>query len=125
MSGSSTEQLNYYAGQSAMLQLDPKEQRTSFLLTTPALLIAFNGGFRERTAQMLWWATIIVAIPVFLYYGGGGANTYGYRYAMDFVPFLFALVAMGLREHFGTMEKALIGASVALCCYGYVWHMFK
>jgi hypothetical protein len=33
--GSSNEQFNYFAGQTAMLQLDPKEQRTSFLLTTP------------------------------------------------------------------------------------------
>jgi hypothetical protein len=34
--GSSSEQLNYFAGQTVVLQLDPKEQRTSFLLTTPA-----------------------------------------------------------------------------------------
>ncbi|MCC6125876.1 MAG: BatA domain-containing protein [Pirellulales bacterium] len=33
--GSSTEQLNYLAGQTAVLGLDPKEQRTSFLLTAP------------------------------------------------------------------------------------------
>ncbi len=34
--GSSNEQFNYYAGETAVLQLDPKEQRTSFLLTTPS-----------------------------------------------------------------------------------------
>jgi hypothetical protein len=34
--GSSSEQFNYFAGETAILQLDPKEQRTSFLLTTPA-----------------------------------------------------------------------------------------
>ena len=33
--GSSNEQLNYFAGQTAVLQLDPKEPRTSFLLTAP------------------------------------------------------------------------------------------
>ena len=70
---------------------------------------------------MLWGAAILTAIPVFLYYGGGGAATYGYRYAMDFVPFLFALVAIALRERFGNLEKVLIGLSVAFVCYGYVW----
>jgi hypothetical protein len=36
--GSSNEQFNYFAGQTAVLQLDPKEERTSFLLTTPPSL---------------------------------------------------------------------------------------
>jgi hypothetical protein len=34
--GSTNEQFNYSAGQTAMLQLDPKEERKSFLLTQPS-----------------------------------------------------------------------------------------
>jgi hypothetical protein len=68
---------------------------------------------------------IVTAIPVFLYYGGGGANTYGYRYAMDFVPFLFALVAIALRDRFGNLERLLIALSVFFVCYGYVWQIAK
>jgi hypothetical protein len=33
--GSSSEQFNYYVGQAAVVQLDPKEERKSFLLSTP------------------------------------------------------------------------------------------
>ena len=74
---------------------------------------------------MLWGAVILTAIPVFLYYGGGGAATYGYRYAMDFVPFLFALIAIAIRDRFGNLEKVLIALSVAFVCYGYVWAVYK
>jgi hypothetical protein len=105
--------------------LVPSTQGQSILLTTPALLIAVNAGLRDRQNQMLWGAAILTAIPVFLYYGGGGAATYGYRYAMDFIPFLFALVAVASRERFGNLEKVLIGLSVAFVCYGYVWAIYK
>jgi len=105
--------------------LVPSSEGQSILLTTPALLVAVNAGFRGRLNQMLWGAAILTAIPVFLYYGGGGGATYGYRYAMDFIPFLFALVAIALKERFGNLEKTLIGLSVAFVCYGYVWLIYK
>jgi hypothetical protein len=105
--------------------LVPSVQGHSILLTTPAVLIAVGAGIRERLNVMLWGAVIITAIPVFLYYGGGGANTYGYRYEMDFVPFLVALAAIALRQRFGNLEKLLIGLSVAFVCYGYVWEAYR
>jgi hypothetical protein len=89
------------------------------------VLIAFAASLRDRLNQLLWASVILTAIPVFLYYGGGGASTYGYRYAMDFVPFLFALVAIALKDRFGNLEKVLIGLSVAFVCYGYVWQVYK
>jgi hypothetical protein len=97
----------------------------SILLTTPAVVIAFAASLRDRLNQILWVSVILTAIPVFLFYGGGGAATYGYRYEMDFVPFLFALVAIALKDRFGNLEKVLIGLSVAFVCYGYVWQVYK
>jgi hypothetical protein len=105
--------------------LVPSTAGQSILLTTPALLIAFNAGLRDRLNQMLWAAVVLTAIPVFLYYGGGGEATYGYRYAMDFIPFLFALIAIALKERFGNLEKVLIGLSMAFVCYGYVWQVYR
>lgn len=57
----------------------------------------------------------LVHVPdnVALFLGGGGAATCGYRYAMDFVPFVFALVAIALTDRFGNLEKVSIGLSVA------------
>jgi hypothetical protein len=114
-----------YTVRDAFPWLVPSVQGHSILLTTPAVLIAIGAGIRERLNLMLWGAVILTAIPVFLYYGGGGANTYGYRYAMDFMPFLVALVAVAIRDRFGNLEKALIGLSVAFVCYGYIWEAYK
>ncbi|MFI4983561.1 MAG: hypothetical protein ACHQIO_24690, partial [Nevskiales bacterium] len=105
--------------------LVPSTQGQSILLTMPALLLAFVVPLRDRLNKILWGAVIITAIPVFLYYGGGGADTYGYRYAMDFVPFLVALVAIAVKERFGNMERMLIVLSMFFVCYGYVWQVAK
>jgi len=105
--------------------LEPSSLGHSILLTTPAVLIAFAASLRDRLNQILWASVILTAIQVFLFYGGGGAATYGYRYEMDFVPFLFALVAIALKDRFGNLEKILIGLSVVFVVYGYVWQVYK
>jgi hypothetical protein len=114
-----------YAVRDTLPWLVPSNQGQSILLTMPAVLIAFGATLRERLNQVLWGAVVLAAIPVFLYYGGAGADTYGYRYAMDFVPFLVALVAIALRDRFGNLERVLIGLSICFVCYGYVWQVAK
>lgn len=93
----------------------------SILLTTPAVLIAVSAGIRSRTVVLLWSATILIAIPLLLYYGGGGFTTYGYRYALDLMPFVLALVAIGAGYHFGRLEKLLMVMSVGFVGYGVLW----
>jgi hypothetical protein len=105
--------------------LVPSSEGQSIFLTMPALLIAVGATLRDRTNQVLWAAVGLTAIPVFLYYGGGGGATYGYRYAMDFVPFLLALVAVAMRDRFGNLERTLIALSMAFVCYGYFWQVWK
>jgi hypothetical protein len=114
-----------YAVRDTFPWLVPSVDGHSILLTTPALLIAVGASLRERLNQVLWGAVVVTAIPVFLYYGGAGASTYGYRYAMDFVPFLVALVAVALRDRFGNLERVLIGLSLFFVCFGYVWQVWK
>ena len=104
--------------------LIPDPNGHSILLTSPALLIAISAGVRSRSARILWVAAFLVAMPLLLYYGGGGYRTYGYRYALDFIPFLLALVAIGAGKHFGSLEKLLIVLSVCFVAYGVVWAVF-
>ena len=89
----------------------------SMLLVSPALLTAIWAGFRERSAQLMWIAAGLVAIPVFLYYGGGYSQ-YGFRYSLDFTPFLIALVAIGSDRWRGRPERFLIVASIASLIFG-------
>ena len=67
----------------------------SVLITSPALLLAVPAPWRDRRSWILLFAAVIVLIPTLLYYGGGWLQ-YGYRYFLDSIPFLWALVAMGI-----------------------------
>jgi len=100
------------------LTVDPSG--LSMLLVSPALLASLWAGFRDHRALLLWTAALIVAVPVFLYYGGGYAQ-YGFRYSLDFTPFLIALMAMGSPRWLGLPEKALIVASSASVTFGVLW----
>ena len=96
----------------------------SMLLVSPALFMAAWAGFRDRNAALLWIAAALVAVPVFLYYGGGYIQ-YGFRYSLDFQPFLVALVAIGAARWKGWPQKALVACSIASVAYGILWHSFS
>ncbi len=91
----------------------------SMLLVSPALVTAAWAGFRGD-AGLLWAAAGLVAVPVFLYYGGGYFQ-YGFRYSLDFTPFLIALVALGTARWRGLPERLLIVASIVSVGYGILW----
>jgi hypothetical protein len=99
----------------------PSTWGMSMLLVSPALFTSAWAGIRDRTAQLLWITAVIVAIPVFLYYGGGYVQ-YGFRYSLDFTPFLVALMAIGSRRWVGWPERLLVVASVLSVTFGIVWH---
>lgn len=99
----------------------PDKYGMSMLLVSPGLLVAARAGIRLPTARLLWIASALVAVPVFLYYGGGYIQ-YGFRYSLDFTPFLVALVALGTRARFGRLERLLFIASAASVTFGIVWH---
>jgi hypothetical protein len=69
---------------------------TSLTYTSPALAIALLAPIRERAVQLLWLATICCAIPALLYYSTGMLQL-GVRHALDFIPFLYALMAYAVR----------------------------
>jgi hypothetical protein len=78
----------------------------SIFLTSPGLLYAIRAPWRSSRTWWLAGAAIFVLIPTLLYYGGGWLQ-YGYRYALDSIPFVWALCALaaardeGIRETLG------------------------
>lgn len=99
----------------------PSPYGMSMLLVSPALLTSLWAGFREHAALLLWAATALVAVPVFLYYGGGFVQ-YGFRYSLDFTPFLVALIAIGSRRWIGWPERILVLVSIASVVFGIYWY---
>ncbi len=65
----------------------------SIILTSPALGLAIRAPWRSGLARALAVTAVLVLIPSLLYYGGGWLQ-YGYRYALDSIPFVLALCAL-------------------------------
>jgi hypothetical protein len=68
----------------------------------------------------LWIATVLVAAPSFLYYLNGWWQ-FGMRHMLDFLPYLFALMAIGVRDRMPRWGIALIVWSALVGAWG-VWY---
>jgi hypothetical protein len=65
----------------------------SIFLTSPGLLYAIRAPWRDSRSWWLAGAAVLVLIPTLLYYGGGWLQ-FGYRYALDSIPFAWALCVL-------------------------------
>jgi hypothetical protein len=73
--------------------LRPDGLGMSILITSPGLLYAIRAPWGESRTWWLAGAAVAVLIPTLLYYGGGWLQ-YGYRYALDSIPFVWALCGL-------------------------------
>ena len=64
-------------------------------LTSPALIVAFFAGGNRRLIAALGIAALLTFVPNVMYYANGGSQ-FGMRHALDFEPFLFALMVMAV-----------------------------
>lgn len=119
---------------SALFTLLPRIQPTSpfvivsnhgmsILLTTPAFFYLFRPLPRETTEQKFWhrllWATVaVIAIPHLLYQNTG-YEQFGYRFSLDYTPYLVALLAIGGRPITWAFKMAIL-AGVAVNAFGAV-----
>jgi hypothetical protein len=98
----------------------------SIFFTSPGLLYALRAPWRSSRAWWLLLAAILVLIPTLLYYGGGWLQ-YGYRYALDSIPFVWALCALAAREDeergdgMGVIWQVLVGFGVLVGAIGVYW----
>lgn len=94
---------------------------TGIFWTMPALLFAFlSFRYRERRwlAAALLSACILPIILLLMYFNTGWYQ-FGYRFAMDFLPFALLLAALGMRGRIGWFERSLILLAVLVNVWGY------
>ncbi|MDQ6932233.1 MAG: hypothetical protein M3160_03550 [Candidatus Eremiobacteraeota bacterium] len=92
--------------------------------TSPALVLAFLARQPRRFVLAMWSATLLVAVPSFLYYVNGFTQ-FGMRHALDFEPFMFALTAVGVRNGLPSWGKILIAYSCVVGLWGtWFWNTF-
>ena len=84
--------------------------------TTPILFFLLWPRERGAWHRPLWLSVALVAIPSLLYQNSGWLQ-FGYRFALDYMPLLIALLAIGGRP-LGRAGKALIIAGIAINLFG-------
>ena len=99
----------------------PDGMGLSVFLTSPALFLALRADWRSRRTWILAGAAVATLIPSLLYYGGGWLQ-YGYRYALDSIPFVVALCAMAaVRVGISRFWRVLILFGVVVNAFGVYW----
>jgi hypothetical protein len=106
--------------------LRPDGNGLSIFITSPALLYAVRAPWRESRTWWLAGAALLVLLPTLMYYGGGWLQ-YGYRYALDSIPFVWALCGLAAirderrGESIGPMWLALIVVGLVVGLGGVYW----
>jgi hypothetical protein len=104
--------------------LRPEYSGVALTWTSPAILLAFLTRSPARWVLALWACVIVVAAPNLLYYVNGFAQ-FGMRHALDFEPFLVALMLLGVRERFPRWGYAIVAYSIAVGLWGcWYWLTF-
>lgn len=92
----------------------------SIFLTTPAFLYLFRARPREAVGVAAWISTVLIAIPLLMYYNTGWVQ-WGYRFSMDLLPFLIVLLAFGMRRRLTWAGAGLIALSIVSNYIGTRW----
>jgi hypothetical protein len=104
--------------------LKPEYQGIALTWTSPALILAFWARSPWRWVLALWAAALLTAAPNFSYYVNGYAQ-FGMRHALDFEPFLVALMMLAVRFRFVWWGKVLIAYSAVVGLWGcWYWLAF-
>lgn len=88
----------------------------SMFLSTPALILLFRPVRRHPLARALAVTAAVVALPI-AFYQNTGWEQFSYRFALDFMPYLIACLALGGRT-IDRWFKGLILAGVLVNAVG-------
>ena len=95
----------------------PGQDAQALTWTSPAIVLAFFSRMRDRLTIAMWAAALLCAAPNFIYYVDGFAQ-FGMRHALDFLPFLFVLMALACRRGVPLWGRGLIAYSCVVGLYG-------
>jgi len=91
--------------------LCPSPEGLSLFLTSPAYFYIFRAWSTDRLVLGSWLAVAFVLIPILTYYANGWWQ-FGFRFSLDFAPFLLLLTAKGMGNKLTLSASALIVVSI-------------
>jgi hypothetical protein len=93
----------------------------SIFINSPFLLTLFYISYKRKTFQNLLITSFIIMIPILLFYGIGYRQI-NYRYALDFLPFLFYLFMLGYKEMSSELSYRMQWAIIFTSLFNiYLW----
>jgi hypothetical protein len=87
-------------------------------ITTPAFIFALKSKIKDYVTWSSWLAIFCIAAVIFTNAATGWG--FGYRYAMDFYPFLFILTVRGMGNNLRWYHKLLIVIGIIVNCWGVI-----
>jgi len=90
--------------------IKPNPWGMSIFLTSPVLLWCLRAKWKDQIVKASA-ATALFMLIFLLGYFGIGARQYGYRYALDFQPFLFLILCFAFRSGMSRSAKMVIVVS--------------
>lgn len=75
----------------------PSWNGLSIWITTPAFIYSLFSNIKEKLAQLSWIVIILISLIIFSH-GTTGFAQFGYRFAVDFYPFLIFLTINGISK---------------------------
>jgi hypothetical protein len=100
--------------------LKPLPDGMSILLTTPAIFYVLKAKFSESINLWSLLAIVGILLPTILWFSTGWVQ-FGYRYSLDFLPFLLILIASGMGKTVNKAMIILVALSVAVNLWGTLW----
>ncbi len=97
---------------------EPNWMGLGLFFTTPAFIYIFKGPWNKLSKYAA--LAVVCILPILITHGTVGFTQFGYRFSLDFTPFLILLAAKGMRENLGWEEKVLIILSVLVNLWGVV-----
>lgn len=88
-------------------------------LVFPALFLIPFANFKKKIIFAGLITALIMLIPDLLH-GGNGRYQFGYRYALDCLPFLLVLIADGFKRFDNLWVRLLVGLSILINLWGIV-----
>jgi len=98
----------------------PNPWGMSLLLTMPVVAFVYRAA--PRTPWRIGaWAAIGLTLPVLLLYHNTGYYQFGYRFSLDFLVPIIALLAAAGRDSLSPLFRALIATGIAINFVGMAW----
>lgn len=100
--------------------ITPSWHGMAIWITTPAFIYSVFAGLRNKIALGCWLSIALIAFVDFSH-GTWGFSQFGYRFALDFYPFLFILTVKGIGDQIRWHHMALITAGILVNLWGVLW----